>query len=128
MKYCLLPFMLLLTSCIHKPEYAIVHQSIPTCDSIGATYYKDIKPIFSVNCYQCHASAVTIDGGLDLEDTASLKRYLKYNFKNDGIYGSRLYHCLMHSQGAQQMPPTYILDSCSLHKIHYWISMGALIN
>ena len=122
-------FFVLLYSCTHKPQYQVVPATMPatpTCDSTNIAYYKDIQPIFRNNCYECHSTAVTTgEGGLDLEDTSSLKTYLKQGFRGDGIYGSRLYHSLLHSQNAQRMPPTYILDSCSLHKIHYWLSVGA---
>jgi hypothetical protein len=119
----------MLAACTHKPGLVPVVVPTPTgCDTVNATYAKDIQPIFSSNCYSCHGTGVTTGGGLDLEDTAQLKNYLKNSFRGDGIYGSKLYHCMLHSPLAQQMPPTYIVDSCSLKKVHYWLSQGGPIN
>lgn len=130
MKSWMLLFFVLLFSCTHKPQYLHVQPTQPKavlCDSINITYHNDIKPIFRDNCYHCHSTSGTSGGGLNLEDTTSLKNYLNYGFRGDGLYGSKLYHCLLHSQLAQPMPPTFILDSCSLHKIHYWLVAGAPI-
>ncbi len=120
--------LLFLISCTHKP--GIIPLITPpltanSCDSANAKYTTDIKPIIKQHCYSCHSSGATTEDGLDLEDTTKLKDYLKNGFRGDGIYGSKFYHCLLHSPYAQQMPPTYILDSCSLHKIHYWLGQGA---
>jgi hypothetical protein len=106
--------------------------TLPACDTTDVDYEKIIRPIFFDNCYGCHSTAATQtpngNEGLDLEDTTSLRKYLKYDFNNDSIYGSRLYHCILHSLGALQMPPSYMLDSCSRKKIRHWLSIGAPIN
>ncbi len=126
MKRWLFLVYMLIVSCVHKPEVTIVPiKTKPLCDSTEVGYSQDIKPIFSSNCYTCHSTAATANGGLDLEDTTSLRKYLQYGFRGDNIFGSKLYHCLLHSSSAQQMPPGYIIDTCSLHKIHYWLSIGA---
>ena len=83
------------------------------------------QPIISANCYACHATAATAGGGLDLQDTASLKSYLNYSFRGDNIYGSKFYHCVLHSSLALPMPPTTVLDTCSIKKIHHWLLAGA---
>ena len=88
-------------------------------------YATDVKPILRDNCYECHATAVTATGGLDLESFTSLKAYLNNGFRGDGIYGSKLYHCIWHSALALPMPPTYVMDTCSLRKIDRWIKLGA---
>jgi hypothetical protein len=120
--------LLVLTACTHKPEMALNDAPQGVCDTIGVTYVKDIQPIFSGNCYACHGTAVTdTAGGLNLEDTTSLKNYLQLGFRGDGIYGSKLYHCMLHSSNALPMPPTYIVDSCSLSKVQYWLKQGAPI-
>ncbi len=120
---------LTLISCTHKAG-TVQPINAPTvigCDTTNITYYKTIQPIFRTNCYSCHATGVTTGGGLDLEDTTSLKNYLKNGFRGDGIYGSKLYHCLLHTPLAQQMPPTYIIDTCSLKQVHNWLLGGAPI-
>jgi hypothetical protein len=115
-------------SCTH-PQI-VLHTSVPPvvntgCDSINVKYGTDIKPILRDNCYECHATAVTTTGGLDLENFTSLKLYLNNGFRGDGVYGSKLYHCISHSPLALPMPPTYVLDTCSLRKIDRWIKLGA---
>ena len=127
LRFFFLALLLAATGCTHKPEITVIPVTPSGCDSINITYTRDIKPIFSANCYSCHATAVTLTGGLDLEDTASLKNYLKNGFRGDGVYGSKLYHCMLHSSLALPMPPTYVVDSCSLKKVHNWLKNGASV-
>jgi hypothetical protein len=126
-KISIIVFLFFAGSCMH-PQL-VLHTSVPPvgtiCDSISVKYYSDIKPILRDNCYECHATAVTTAGGLDLENYASLKLYLNNGFRGDGLFGSKLYHCINHSALALPMPPTYALDTCSLRKIGRWIKMGA---
>lgn len=129
MKYWLLfVSFIALTACVHKASTTVrpgnTAPVVITCDSNDINYLTSIKPIFRNNCYSCHNDSVThtAEGqGLDLEDTSSLKNYLKFDFQGDGVYGSRLYHCLLHSFGALQMPPSYVIDSCSLKKVRNWL-------
>lgn len=118
---------LLVAGCTHQPQMAI-QPAAPVCDSMQISYAKDIQPIFGRHCYECHATAVSTTGGLDLQDTSSLKKYLLKGFRGDGIYGSLLYNCMLHSRYSQHMPPTYIVDTCSLRKIHHWLSAGAPVD
>ena len=127
----LLFFSALALSCVHKPFTALIpaHTVVNTtsCDTegTGISYTKQVKPVLSQNCYSCHGSSVTTGGGLDLEDFSNLKGYLQNGFRGDGIYGSKLFHCILHSPNALPMPPTYIIDTCSLKYIKRWIDMGA---
>ncbi len=120
-------FILLICSCTHK-SYKKPVVEIPDCDTTVVTYHADVQPLLSANCYSCHATAVTQSGGLDLEDFTSLKAYLQNGFRGDGIYGSKLYNCILHTPLAQQMPPTYKLDTCSIMKIKRWIDLGGSNN
>jgi hypothetical protein len=99
----------------------------PSCDTANISYSGDIQPIFASNCYTCHGDTV-VTTGLNLETFTTLKAYLQNDFRGDGLYGSMLYHCILHSQGAQRMPPSYKLDSCSIKKIHGWILAGGQNN
>lgn len=122
---------LILAGCTHKSwVLAPVTPVTPTgCDTTNVTYHADVQPILQSNCYSCHRTAeVASGGGLDLENFTSLKNYLQYGFRGDGIYGSKLYHCILHSQLALPMPPTYTIDSCSRNKIKRWIDMGGPAN
>jgi hypothetical protein len=117
--------MLCIVACTYKKAPVVPVTPVAGCDTIHITYKKDIQPIFSAHCYSCHATAVTTSGGLNLEDTASLKFYLHNGFRGDNIYGSKLFHCMLHSSSALPMPPTYVVDTCSLNKMHHWLAIGA---
>jgi hypothetical protein len=116
-----------LGACRHKPEdISPMSPAEPAgCDTTNITYAGDIKPIFDGHCYSCHGTIVTENGGLNLEDTASLRNYLSYDFRGDSIYGSKLYHCILHARYALPMPPNYLIDSCSMAQIKHWLSAGA---
>jgi len=116
-----------LAACRHKPaDISPKPPATPTgCDTVNITYAGDIRPIFDDHCYSCHGTIVTANGGLNLEDTSSLRSYLTYDFRGDGIYGSKLYHCILHARYALPMPPNYVVDSCSIGKIKHWLAIGA---
>lgn len=116
------------SACTHKALLVTTASPVtPTgCDTTNVTYHADVQPVLGANCYSCHGTAqVASGGGLDLQNFASLKNYLQYGFRGDGIYGSKLYHCILHSQLALPMPPTYTVDSCSQRKIKRWLDEGA---
>ena len=126
MKYTLgVVALLVLSGCVHQPGAisAVPPTHNTVCDTLNILYKTDIQTIFRNNCYSCHGDA-TNNGGLNLEDSTSLKQYLQYGFRGDGIYGSKLYHCILHSPNALPMPPSYIIDTCSLMKIRHWLSLG----
>ncbi len=117
-----------LCACTHKTEIIKVIPPpvvIDSCDTTTVSYTTRVKPIIQANCYSCHGTVVTASGGLDLEDFTSLKNYLVNGFRGDGIYGSKFYHCILHSSGALPMPPNYILDSCKRNTILRWLHLGA---
>jgi hypothetical protein len=128
---------IVLVSCKHNaPDFVVTpaNTSNPTsnapsaCDTTNVSYRKDVQPIIRNNCYECHSASVTQEGGLNLEDTASLKQYLTRQYRGNGIYGSQLMHIINQLPGSLQMPPTYKLDSCSINKIQRWIHLGAPIS
>lgn len=123
--------LLLLIACTHKAYINnTIQVSTKTCDSNAINYQKDIKPIFSNNCYLCHStdSIIARGSGFDIEDTTSLRSYLKNDFRGDGIYGSKLLHCVLHSQNTLPMPPDYKIDTCSIAKLRNWLRLGASFN
>lgn len=119
-------FLIITVSCTHKTAYVSVTPQ-PTCDSLNTSYVGKIQPIIKANCYSCHASGLA-GTGLDLEDTVSLKNYLKIDYRGDGIYGDKFLNIIYHTPGTLQMPPTYTLDSCDLATIKHWINAGAPTN
>lgn len=120
-----------LSGCVHQayivPAPAPVVHPTTVCDTTTVSYTADVQPILSANCYSCHGAAVATSG-LDLETFTTLKSYLQYGFRGDGVYGSKLYHCVAHASLAQPMPPSYRIDSCALAKIARWIHTGAPAN
>lgn len=127
--WVLLIAVIVLVSCKHKPFQAETQAPVVTyCDTFDLAYSKYVKPIFRQYCYECHSTAVVGENGLDLEDTTSLKKYLSLDYRGDSVYGSLLYHCILHSSLTKGMPPTYTIDSCSINMIHAWIDKGAPVN
>jgi len=131
--FFLLCYTAILAGCTHQPYviYKPAHiDSTAECDTSVITYYRDIKPILVSNCYVCHSadSILARGSGFNIEDSAMLKQYLLHDFRGDGLYGSKLYHCICHSQGALPMPPGYMLDSCSIAKISRWLHLGAVFD
>lgn len=112
--------------CVHKRSDGL--RVALSCDTARVTYQAIVQPILSANCYSCHSTIVTENGGLDLENFASLKQYLNYDFRGDGIYGSKFYHCITHSLNALPMPPSYKIDTCDSKKILIWLEHGAQDN
>lgn len=116
-------------ACQHKPYIDNKINTNPNCDTNRTVSYQfDIQPILKANCYACHAAAQASTGALDLETFSSLKAYLNNGFRGDGIYGSKLFHCMLHANLALPMPPTYKVDSCSLNLVYNWLAHGGLQN
>jgi hypothetical protein len=117
-------YLVVFLACVHQPFIRKAQLKGNSCDTVRVTYNGNIHALLHDHCYSCHASAVTANGGLDLENFTSLKGYLALGFRGDGLYGSKFYHCLLHSQNALPMPPNYKLDSCSLTQVRLWIAAG----
>ena len=121
-------FILFYSCTYHKLNPNAVTHSPSYCDTINTSYAKIIQPILLTNCYPCHGShseLVIQQNGLNLEDTAILRAYLKIDFRGDQLYGSKFYHCILHSQLTLPMPPNSMMDSCDIKKIKKWIDVGA---
>lgn len=119
--------LLTIAACDHKKGLippAAVPQANP-CDTSSVTYALSVKPVLQNNCYSCHSTAATTNGGLDLENFASLKNYLQYYYHNDSIYGSKLSHIVNQTGTVLFMPPTGKLSKCELGILNTWIRAGA---
>ncbi len=124
--FAVLLLLFFFAACTHKAKDTVQPIPATSCDTVNLNYSSAIQPIFRTHCYSCHGdSSTSANTGLNLEDTAKLRAYLANGFRGDGIYGSKLYHCMLHSPLAQQMPPTYVVDSCSLKKVRCWLAVGA---
>lgn len=112
-------------ACQHKPYVDNKSNTNYPCDTNRTVSYQyDIQPIIKAHCYACHSAAQASTGALDLETFSSLKSYLNNGFRGDGIYGSKLFHCMLHANLALPMPPTYIVDTCSLKLVYNWLAHG----
>ena len=116
---------ILLYACHHKAYIVQNDPKITVCDTNRTISYRyDIQPILANNCYGCHSAAQASTGALDLETFTSLKAYLNNGFRGDGIYGSKLFHCMLHANLALPMPPSYTVDTCSLNLVYNWLAHG----
>ncbi len=122
-------FALVLFSCRYDKENIPDPTTTSGCDTLNVSYSATVKPILQANCYPCHSTYyATTNGALDLEDWNSLKNYLTYFYRGDGIYGSKFYHIIRHDGLVTPMPPTGKLSDCDISKIHSWIAAGAPAN
>lgn len=116
---------MILFACQHKAYTLQKDPNTQQCDTNRTiSYLYDVQPIFASHCYGCHSAAQASTGALDLETFSSLKAYLNNGFRGDGIYGSKLFHCMLHASLALPMPPTYKADTCSLNKVYNWLAHG----
>jgi len=126
MRKSLFLVLLLLFGCTHSSMKVKPVINYDVCDSTMINYTTNVVPIMSTHCYSCHSDSSTSNSsGLNLEDTARLKTYLLNDFQGDGVYGSKMLHCIMHSSGALRMPPGYKLDTCSVARLRNWLKAGA---
>lgn len=124
-KLVFLVLSLIFFACQHKPYIDDATHTLPICDTHRTISYKyDVQPIIKANCYACHSAAQASTGALDLETFSVLKSYLNNGFRGDGIYGSKLFHCMLHANLALPMPPTYKVDTCSLKLVYKWLADG----
>lgn len=89
------------------------------CDTSNLSYSKDIEPLLSRACYNCHGAGVDL-GNVTLEGYSSLETYI-----NDGsLIGS-----IKQSGGFSSMPKGGTkFNECSTNKVAVWIRQGALNN
>lgn len=83
------------------------------CDTSNITYSGSISGIFSLCCLNCHGAG----SNLDFSTYSLLNSYLSINSQT-------LLNSINYVSGAQQMPPSYKLDACTIKKIQIWISAG----
>jgi mono/diheme cytochrome c family protein len=80
------------------------------------SYSKDIQPIFEINCYGCHGqNSNETSGGINLEDTTTLNKYIKNNQLLNNINHT--------SNNPMPPPPAPKLSDCEISQITYWINV-----
>ena len=90
-----------------------------TCDSLNATYSKQVLPIIVAECYSCHSGTAIAGAGIKLDSYNSLKTQV-----NNG----RLLGSVEQRPGFSPMPKGGKLTQCENGKIRNWIKAGALNN
>ncbi len=107
-----------LIGCINKQE-----DPVATCDlvsnNLNVLFQKDISPILSINCYQCHSSK-NASGGVILDNMT----YLKAFAENGDLYES----VRIRSDGTASMPRGSKLTDCEINTIKLWVTQGSKNN
>jgi hypothetical protein len=107
----LLLLVLSLPNCYYDNEQELYGGN--TCDTTSVTYSAEVTSVLQNNCYGCH------DTGTDYP----LNSYdLLRPYATGGLLLQRM------RDASNPMPPSGILDSCSIHKIDAWVREGALDN
>jgi uncharacterized membrane protein len=108
-----------LISCINKKQ----DPAVATCDLISnnliVSFQKDISPILSINCYQCHSSK-NASGGVILDNMT----YLKAFAENGDLYES----IRLRADGTASMPRGSKLTDCEINTIKLWVMQGSKNN
>ena len=105
-----------------KGELALIANSGPapvTCDTTNVKYSVQVKSILSLNCYTCHAAAVStsIGGGIVLDNYTALSFWSTNGILLDNI---------MQGPGSNPMPKNAAkLSNCDIAKIRAWINSGS---
>jgi hypothetical protein len=108
------------TSCYYDNEEKLYEGYLAACDTTGISFSKDIKPIFAVNCDNCHSTATApiLGAGINLDGPARIAAY-------ELQFPGRLYGSVAQVRPYSPMPKGgRKLDNCSLSKIDAWIKAG----
>jgi ankyrin repeat protein len=88
-------------------------------------FRRDVQPIFSAHCYQCHGPDMQMNGfRLDRRRDAMRGGTIAV-IGPSNAEGSRLYQRLIGSQYGLQMPPSASLESDQIQTVKMWIDQGA---
>jgi hypothetical protein len=117
----LLGLLAVISSC-QKEKSNVLASSINTaiCDTSQVSYQKDIKPILSKNCYNCHAGSSPLVGNIDFSDYSQIS-----SLASDSPY--YIYNVITYNPRFKKMPPLPAtkLDTCDILKIKKWTEAGA---
>lgn len=102
----------ILNSCYDDNEETLYRFTTPNCDLNNVTYSKTIAPIIQSQCISCH-SGITPNGNLNLENHSQVVT---------AINSKSLYQRI--TSTANPMPPSGLMDECSIKQIKKWIDSG----
>jgi len=97
---------------------ASADQLSTSCDTLSVGYAKDIVPILTAYCYECHGNGNTAgSNGVLLEGYANLKGWA---LNNNYLVGN-----VTHAPGYIGMPyGRPMLPACEINKIVAWVNQG----
>ncbi len=81
------------------------------CDTTDVSYAASIAPVMQAQCASCHTGS-SATGGIDLST------YATQSAAADRIYARM-------SDASSPMPPTGLLDACTVNKVKSWFDPGA---
>lgn len=90
------------------------------CDTLNTiSFSNQVLPIIQTNCTGCHSS-VTTNGGITLENYSDV-----YNVSTSLVNGTPLLvGTIRRMNGFIAMPPSTVLDECTIRTIELWIDQG----
>jgi hypothetical protein len=83
-----------------------------SCDTTNVTYSQTVQPLFNTHCVGCHNSG----SSFNFDGYTPLSTYLTAN-------AQKLIDDINYT-GAQQMPPTGMMNECNRRKMIIWIQSG----
>jgi len=107
---------LLFYSCYNDTEENMYKFSKSTCDTTNVTYTQTVAPILQTTCTSCHSNA-SPGGGLSLQS---------YSDVASAVSSKNLYARIIST--SNPMPPSGLMNACSIKQIKKWIDLGALNN
>ena len=113
-------FVLYLSSCSKTSEDKLA--PVPCSDTTNVSYSRDIVPILSANCYECHGGTAAGSGGIKLDSYIQLKGHVTNN--NNELKSAV-------TQDGRVTPMPYgraKLPACELNHILAWMNQGAQNN
>lgn len=104
--------LLLLNACYDDNEETLYRFTTANCDLSNVTYNQTIAPIIQSKCVSCH-SGTTPNGNLNLEN---------HNQIVTAVNSKNFYQRI--TSTSNPMPPSGLMDECSIKQIKKWIDLG----
>jgi len=113
---CLTAAVVIVSCSKQSEDVLIAQQHIVTCDTVNMKFAANVTPIFSANCYRCHANGI-VNGGVSLDVYSSVLQQVN----NGNLIGA-----ITHAPGHIPMPyDGGKLSDCEIAIIQAWINEGA---
>jgi len=107
---------LLFCGCYNDSEEDLYKFSKSGCDTTNVTYAQTVEPIIQTTCSSCHGGT-SPSGNLTLQS---------YSNVVSAVSTKNLYARI--SSTSNPMPPSGLMNACTIKQIKRWINMGSLNN